>query len=366
MVKILEAFNKLGYDNKQAESIIELMQLLGAIQDVDHPKNVLQQEFLQENNVLNKLKYNNLSEQINSINDILQANFARKTVERQENIDSSIMQETREIALTHFEILNLINEISPKYSHYNHALVFGGSEKSFEARVSYLKDLLNNIKIDNIDLLGATRKLWPKIDNMPGEDVSLKLVHKELINFNANVTIDDVANKFNQIAQDGVNKGESLTQIRESIYTDSFFANITWPTEYDLAHELANKYFDSEIYNVKIYNATSNDKAKRPTSVDNIRGWYFENKDQNIDKILAISTQPFIGYQSNIIRNIFDKNLFEKTDFSAPQLDKTNIKLCNLYDALASEIYYAKDRIIEENNKLVGEEGGFSTHNDEL
>jgi hypothetical protein len=204
-----------------------------------------------------------------------------------------------------FEDLALVHEIEPSNQHYNYVILLGATVESVRNRLAYLITLWNNgVRFDSIIILTGQRPLDPTIES------------PELLLHNNSTTFPCKPNwQFNgQLPR-------TETEMIKLVFDQA-----------DIPTELKNipvYFIDTPMQ------LTENGALRRPNTLDTIKEW-LKLYNPPTGSILAISNQPFVGYQDAVLRYYLPKSFVIETVGSDCL---TNQNSTTMLDSLARWIY---------------------------
>ena len=203
------------------------------------------------------------------------------------------------------EALCLIQEIKPSKKHYNHVVVLGSTVTSIRNRLSYLINLWDNdVRFDSINILAGQRPLDETIESPEA------LLHNSCptLNFKKNWQFS----------------GQLPTTETEMIKL--VFDQTDLPTEWNT---ITINFVDTPMQE------TDNGTLRRPNTHDTILEW-IKLYNPYDGSILALSNQPYIGYQDSVLRNFLPKEFTVET-VGSNCINNQNIS--TILDSLARWIY---------------------------
>lgn len=202
--------------------------------------------------------------------------------------------------------LGLIQEIKPTQKHYNHVILLGSTVTSIRIRLAYLIQLYNNgIRFDSINILAGQRPLDKTIESPDF------LLHNSCQAF--------------PFKQNWQLQGSLPTTETEMI--KMVFDQAVLPKEWN---NIAINFVDTPMQETQ-------DGFRRPNTQDTITEWITLH-NPTAGSILALSNQPYIGYQDSVLHKSFSKNFTIETVGSGCD---DNYKIATVLDSLARWIYNA-------------------------
>lgn len=261
-------------------------------------------------NILNIQHHNDLA----SIVDATQKAWLRKPNEERWH-QQEVHQEKKEELQKYFAQLRIVDEIQPSKKHYAHAVFLGATVARVRTRLNHLKQLLEQgISFDHIVVLGGQRPLDPKLEN-------------EAILFDANNS--DLPFKSTWKLQGNIpaNEMEMMKMVIDQA---------------DLPESIKTKimYVDTPMQ------TAADGTLRRPTTGDTIKEWLKMNPEKG--SILAISNQPYVGYQDSVIRTFVPGEFTIETVGQAAdtvsQTTEPDLTIANALDNIARWLYQEKIR----------------------
>lgn len=203
-----------------------------------------------------------------------------------------------------FEKLFLTQEIKPSSEHYNHALLLGATADTMRKRLAHLILLSNNgIRFDSIVVLAGKRSLDKTVES----DESIltnncaELPCKQNWQFNGQFPTTE-------------------TEVAQFIFDQTEIPQ-TW-------NNIPLIFVDTPMQQ------TDNGTLRRPNTQDTIDEWLHAHNPKP-GSILAISNQPYIGYQDAVLRKALPKTFNVETVGNACNNTKPTV----IIDSLARWIY---------------------------
>jgi len=204
------------------------------------------------------------------------------------------------------EDLYLVHSIKPSNKHYDHALLLGGTIIDVRNRLAYLITLWNSgVLFDSIVVLAGERLLDTTIE-------SSKLL----------LTCNHTTLSFNKNWQFNGQLPQTETEMMKMVF-DQTDIPTAWNT-------IPIIFVNTPMQK------TENDSLRRPNTRDTINAWLQIFNPQS-KSIIAISNQPFIGYQDAVLRNTLPKNFSVET-VGCANLDNETTQI--ILDSLARWIYH--------------------------
>lgn len=238
---------------------------------------------------------------LSSIVDETQKHWLRKPGSERWDIENNPHVNQQEIYKI-CEKLQMFSEIKPEHVQYEHAFVLGGIFDRMKARFQFLIDQWNNgVRFNSIVLLGSSRAA----NKEQGENQQ----HLEKW---ANTKIDHMPS--------------TETELLKFIYD-----HIPMPEDM--------RKVPLQIIDVPMLQ-NPDGTMKRPTTADTIEAWL--GAHPKIGKVLAISSQPYVGYQNSVMQTLIPASFEVDTIGQACSHDQ---KIGLLLDTLARTLYQEKIRL---------------------
>lgn len=266
-------------------------------------------EFVSKEGVVNPLLFKllNLTDilytdgTLSSIVDETQKHWLRKPGAERWDIENSPHVNQQEIYKICNE-LQMFSEVKPEYIQYEHAFVLGAIFDKMKARFQFLIDQWNKgVRFNSIVLLAGSRAA----NKEQGEN-------KEHLEKWANVKIE--------------NMPQTETELLKFIYDH-------------IAMSEDMRKVPVQIIDVPmLYN--SDGTLRRPTTADTIEAWLATHPAKG--KVLAISNQPYVGYQNSVLETLIPSSF--EVDTVGQGCD-INQKIGLLLDTLARTLYQEKIRL---------------------
>ena len=234
---------------------------------------------------------------------VIRTSWMRKEgSERWELVDSDKILSDRERFLALFDKLGFLYEKSPKFKKYDYVLFLGSLQKRVENRLDYLTSLWNKgIRFNQIILLGGERPLIKDQESLTST------------------------------LQEGATELDMMQAVFKS-------RRLKWPLE------LA----EIELISVN----TPKMAGKRPNTGDTINAWLA--KRPHSGSVLAISNQPYVNYQNNVIRSLLPSDFtLDTTGSSANQEEKISVLLDAVAGFISADYSRVKSLLQEPNLQSV-------------
>lgn len=349
---------KLGYNELQQQALLSILYIIHCYE------NHLEFHTTNKQKWLDSMVFKNIEECYDWLNKFCQSRMLRpKNTERLQLIPSGYIGQYFHTLIKYIKRLNLIGEIRPKYKEYDAILFLGASQGSMESRTKTVVELLHHgLKADALYVLSGDRDLWPKHETLTPITVTEKIAKKTEASGPEVISIyRKICHKINKMLPEEkflTNSSAEINAIREEIKSffehsleeKSDYPRIQWPNELDLAKILLKNYMVPDIINTTYINAPKNKSGGRPNTLDTVV--YFEKeykaikKSSHKPKLLVISGQPFIEYQTVIVKSILSEKDYyiEGVGKGEVATDERAIAVC--LDSIARSIY-ASEKIIK-------------------
>ena len=289
-------------------------------------------------------KYKSSLDVMEAVNNFLQR-FAFKAGERTDikplAMDEGMLANLEE----DFIKLGMIKNTYPPHFVYDAALCVGSAEKGVRPRLNCLAKMTRMpiFEIDNIMVLGSSRKLWPLKKTDSGiefpEPTLYKLLAKRLSERDGKeVTDSDVRNFI--VGLD--TKETEVDKLAEEVSSHPYFADITWPTEADLMKEIVDENPSFKDKNVIVINAPDYPDGRRADLALTIATAANERPDilNPGAGVLAISSQPFVRHHKQVLKQTLPRGA--EVDVIGEGIDTFTPKQAMLcLDSLARTVYSA-------------------------
>lgn len=240
--------------------------------------------------------------------------WLRATGKERWEIDELFIQK-RESLFSIFKNLGVLDQVIPLQTHYDYALLLGATAYRVRTRLRHLIELWNNgVQFNTIVVLCGQRTLDPQLESL---DV--------LLNANNGVLPFKSDWQFNG----AIPKTE--TDMMQLVFEQSAL-----PEEWK---NLSIIFIDTP------QQLQENGSWKRPSTQDTVEAWFAINPTPG--SILAISNQPFVGYQDTALRRFIPATFTIET---IGQAASASIKIATLLDNMARWLYIEYHRCIERNN----------------
>jgi hypothetical protein len=230
-----------------------------------------------------------------------QASWLRKPGTERWEMDTLITQHDTELKKL-FHDMNMYDEVKPTKHHYTYLLMLGALFKTMDQRFAYAIELYKSgIRFDNIVLLAGKRPCF--LDH--GENIETFLKYSKLQALDkAPQTEADIL----QFIYDHANMPDQMRQIPVQV--------IAVPMQ-----------------------TTASGKLTRPTTADTFAAWMQTNPTPG--NCLAISNQPYVGYQHTMIKTLLPSDFSIETAGAA---SSQNEEIAVILDTLARILYQEQQR----------------------
>lgn len=216
-------------------------------------------------------------------------------------------EDKRESIVTYMRHMGAFDRVVPTKKRYNYVLILGATIHRVRDRVAYLVELHNKgIQFGKIVFLGGKRVLDPAIEK-----------ESDFVNG---------SNGFLTIKKDW--------KLAKAPTTEAEMMQMVWEQS-ELPAELEKipvEFVDSPMRMV-------DGKLTRPTTKDNVESWLASNPIPG--PVLAISNQPYVGYQDSVFRDYLPNNFELETVGSASE---GKDKVATLLDNIARWTYQENKR----------------------
>ncbi len=215
-----------------------------------------------------------------------------------------LFTQKRELLFSIFEHLGVFDQVAPLQNHYDYALLLGAMVYRIRTRLHHLIELWNKgIQFDTIVILCGQRTLDPRLESL---DILLN-AHNGVLPFKANWQFDGTIPK-------------TETDMMKLVFEQS---------------QLPDEWKNLSIIFIDTPQQLQEDGSwRRPNTQDTVEAWFAT--DPTPGSILAISNQPFIGYQDTILRRFISATFTIET---VGQAASANIKIATLLDNMARWLY---------------------------
>lgn len=205
-----------------------------------------------------------------------------------------------------FTKLCLVQKINPSYQEYTYSLLFGGCLSDVRNRLYHLIQAWQmGIRFATIVVLTGKRLLDERIEN------ANTMIHVPC------ATLSWKKN-WHHVGQVPTTETEMIKLIFDQTET---------PKEWET---MPISFVDTPTQHAE------DGTVRRPNTLDTIAWWMTTDKPQP-GSILAISNQPFVGYQNSVLRSVLSKNFL--IDTVGDEIDANNRTVATILDSLARWIY---------------------------
>lgn len=248
-----------------------------------------------------------IPENLNELVATTQKNWLRRPNQERWHMEEIANNTERDKFLHCFEQLQLLQEIRPKNTHYTYALLLGATLHRTRTRLAYLIDLYNQgIRFDHLIVLGGLRPLDSNIETKEN------LLNPSLPNLPIN------KNWQASIQQLPTTESDMMRWVLEQT---------------ELPFDQEKIVFINTPMQAKIDGTLT-----RPTTADTIHEWL--KKNPNAGSCLAISNQPFVGYQDTVIRTYLPSTFsLETVGEGIPEKERQTLNIAVILDSIARWIY---------------------------
>ena len=185
--------------------------------------------------------------------------------------------------------------------------------------------IAKKLKASPKELRSIFRKICQKMNRLLPED---KFLHNS--SFEINAIREEIKEHFEHKISD---KGE--------------YPRIIWPNELDLAKLLLKNYKVPDLINTKYVNAPKRKSGSRPNTLDTFV-WFEKDYKDIVEesgrqhKLLLISGQPFVEYQTVIAKSILSPDHYYIEGVGKGDVETTFQSIAICLDSIARSIYAAK------------------------
>lgn len=214
-----------------------------------------------------------------------------------------------------FKALKMIDEIKPTSKHYDCVVVHGASLETFRTRIAYLINLYNEgIRFDKVVILTGMRLLFPTEPRSALASANLPFIISKS-------WVDNPANPFT---------------------TEADMARLIW--------DQAEMPSEMKLIPTHIIVAPTNNGV-RPNTRDTINYW-LKQEPAKLKKVLAVSNQPYIIYQDDLLRYSLPSGThLETVGFGCLSQE---VESMLVLDSLARVLYVWKEQALD-NKKASGD-----------
>jgi len=298
----IDALIELGFlSYRQRNAIMEIFTDIIEMNDIS----VIEHPFAKE-------RKNHL-EIMEAINTFLQK-YALKKGERTDIKPPAINEYVLANLKENFTKLGMVRNVFPNHIVYDVALCIGSAEKGLRPRINCLAKMtrISIFSIDNIMILGSSRKLWPlkKTENgieFPEPTLYNLLAERLSERDGKNVPVS----KIKSFVAELDTKETAVEKLAEEISAHPYFAGISWPTEADLIKAILDERPIFKGQNVAVINAPDYPDGRRADLARTLTTAIDEYPDIFNYKagVLAVSSQPFVRNQKQVIKQILPKGV---------------------------------------------------------
>ena len=225
--------------------------------------------------------------------------FARKRFVERWDVKNEYDEQTTKKCLRLFEQLNFLGEIKPSHNEYDYLVLLGSTLQTLRHRLGYFKKLYEaGIRVKRIVMLTGERPL---------------------ANFESLEVLSNKTQKILPIK-------ESWQLLPPFPKTEAEMMQAVW-AQADLPKDLTPIPLDVIVAPIKV----NEDKTlERPNTGDIVALWL--QKKPEAGRCLFISSQPYVGYQSGVIKRLIPKNFEIEIVGDKADRDKNSIDV--LLDSL--------------------------------
>lgn len=354
---IYKVLEKIGYSKVRAEALLSLVYMIHC-----HDHNI---EFRSEDKDkwLKSKSFKSIEECYDWLNDYSQSKMLRpKNVERLQHIPPEYVYRYFYLILKYLKQLDLIDDRTPKHSEYDAILFLGAAQNSMEDRIKTLvKILYNGYKAKEVYILSGERDLWPKHEVLTPVMIAEKIAKKNKLSSKEFGTLyHKVCHQINKMLPEDMllrNKGAEINAVREKI-RDIFehrskerteYPSIKWPSEVDLVKRLLKNYRLEALIKIKYIDVPKKSSGRRPTTMDGVicfeEQYRMLTKSNRKSKLLIISSQPYIEYQTTIVKSILSEKYYDIESIGSGNILTSTKSVAICLDSIARSIYAAKFRV---------------------
>lgn len=312
---------KFGYTELQKHAFTSIIYMIHCY---DHKINYKSKD---KDKWVKSIKFKHITDCYDWLNNFCQAKMLRpKNTERLQYIPPGYIEKHFHTLIKYLKRLGLVDTKRPKYKQYDAILFLGAAQDSMESRTKTLVEKLHNgLQADALYILSGDRDLWPKHETlttiMVTEQIAKKLksTPSELRSI-----YRKICHKINKLLPEEKflhNSSFEINALREEIKEhfehkvsqQGEYPRIIWPNELDLAKLLVKNYKVPDIISTKYINAPKRQSGSRPNTLDTFV--WFEKDYKDIvkesgrkHKLLLISGQPFVEYQTIIAKSILSSD----------------------------------------------------------
>ena len=225
MANIKDALNQLGFiDKKSQTALIKILNIIDpTIGDIDKKKfdstndacewlkNITQENFIKRGNDNQKLDYIQLS-------------------------DDQSLKDNRNKIIGLLKTVGTIDQVNPEQNHYKYGMLLGAMEYTVKTRINHLKETLDNdIKIDNLALLGSNRMLSTEREK---ESIAAIIKQKGYCQDKSEEDIKTILDNVSSDEKDAIKRNIDKTNL---VIKELGITHQEWPTEIDMIKYLVDK-----------------------------------------------------------------------------------------------------------------------------
>jgi hypothetical protein len=345
---VTQAFADLGFVGDRAVALAQLLWFFGLVEPSTKGKHApsADVELLFKN-----LKFSNQMAVIDWLNDVCQANFLRRTPERQQLIDSNWLASKREEIIPLLGALGFVDEVVSKQPYYDVLLFLGSVQGDITSRLEYLEKLLKHgVRFGEVYLLGGKRDLWIDREPLTFELLAERFGNGKSINENLKYINDRVYD----IYEGYFAQGDPLIYDKRKKVIEYFTSlGLSWPNESELLVKMFTNRQKHKLAGIKftLVDTPANIEQNRPNTIDTIYKFY-EGYGKSLlaegkSKVLALTNQPNIQYQNQAVNYVL-KSCGFAVETVGKSINRERNKITEILDALARTIFLARKCILKE------------------
>jgi len=348
----IDALHSLGFvTSEQRLAVYDIFTAIAEMRRIPHHENPFFQRFDNRRGI------------IEGYNTFLQR-YALRTGERTDIKPPFMNEATLGRLKDSFAKIGMIDGKAPEHIVYDAALCIGSAEAGVRPRIECLAKMVDKpiYEIDNIIMLGSSRKLWPLKKTKDGtsfpEPTLYEILAKRLSERDGKkVFAYEVKNFVARMET----KETAVEKLALEVAAHPYFAGISWPTEADLITEIVAETPAFKDKNVIVVNAPDYPDGRHADAARTIATALKEHPDILYPRagVLAISSQPFIRNQRQVLEQALSENAdIEVIGEGIKDFTPKQAMLCldslarTVYGALAYQKEQEKKREQESEKKL--------------
>lgn len=281
--------------------------------------------------ILSELDIQHDSNDIKSITKCFQKFRRDSNQERWQIQELNLTENQRQTILNLITELNIIDDVHAPESFYQYALILGATAPTMKTRIEYFgKEWSNGVRCNEIALLGANRKLSKDRDYNTNilQGMLQYIVNNNLTSTENLVKVTSILTDQNAEYEQKFALAKTITANNPKLTVFSAYLSEA-ATEADAA--LAMLYIadiPKEIQRLPVCLVTAPDVKRadnlvfRANTAETIEYW-LNNHDVQKTSIVAVSNQPYLIYQQQVLNNIL-KNQFNRADAIGYQDNSVN------------------------------------------